>query len=140
MDVEAFPHYVIEVVSKFMGERLAQEFVYWFGSAYGEKYAERYLKMGIPEDKIVQLLPAIPAVVTGWGIVEVVKYSPEEGEVVVKIYNDFESESARLNGASPTNNFMRGMLAGVVSRIWGAKVYASAEYKDGYILVTARKR
>ena len=50
MDVEAFPQYVIQTASNLMGERLAQEFIYWFGVAYGEKVAERYLKMGIPGD------------------------------------------------------------------------------------------
>ena len=140
MDVESFPIYMIKTLANMVGERLAQEFIYWFGVAYGEKVAERFLKMGVTQDMLPLAIAAFTAVFTGWGIVEVIEYEPENGEAVVKIYNDFESESAIINGSKPTNNFMRGIIAGISSKVSGAKVYASAEYKDGYILVTVKKR
>ncbi|AKG39239.1 hypothetical protein MA03_08395 [Infirmifilum uzonense] len=140
MDVEAFPSYMIKTASNLMGEKLAQEFVYWFGLAYGEKVAERYQKVGIPNDKIIFLLPMIISVTTGWGVAEIVEYSPQEGRLVAKLYNDFESESAILNGEKPTNNFLRGVLAGIFAKLWNVKVRTSTEFKDGYTLVTVTKR
>ncbi|MEZ0346145.1 MAG: hypothetical protein ABWK01_06315 [Infirmifilum sp.] len=140
MNVEAFPEHVIQTVSRFVGEKLAQEFIYWFGVSYGEHLVEKYRKMVMTEEQILNLLLMISAVITGFGIGEIVEYSPAAGKAVVRFYNDFEVESARLNGRKPTNNFLRGIAAGVASKLWNAKVYATAEYKDGYTLITVQKK
>jgi len=140
MDVEAFPQYMIEVVSKLVGERLAQEFIYWFGVAYGEKVVERFQRMGFAPDLMPLAVAVMASVFAGWCIAEIVEYEPEEGRAAVKIYYDFESESAALNRAKPTNNFLRGVVAGIMSRISQSRVYATAEYKDDHVLITVRKR
>jgi hypothetical protein len=58
----------------------------------------------------------------------------------VKIINDFESESALLNGAKPTNNFLRGVLAGAFEKLIDAKTHAIAEFKDGFTVISVEKR
>ncbi|WP_041726019.1 XylR N-terminal domain-containing protein [Caldisericum exile] len=140
MDVEAFPDYMIKSTGNIMGERMAQEFVYWFGYSYGEKVAERYIKLGAQKEVIPSIVAAKTALFTGWGIPEILELSLERGKLLVKIYNDFESESAVLNGSKPTNNFMRGVLAGAFSKLTGSKTHAIAEFKGGFSVISVDKR
>jgi predicted hydrocarbon binding protein len=93
---------------------MAREFLYWFGYSYGEKVAERYLSMGIPKEIIPKITAAISTFVAGWGIPEFLELSLDRGRLVVKLHNDFESESAQINGSEPTNSFFRGMLAALL--------------------------
>lgn len=140
MDVEAFPEYMIKSTANIMGERIAQEFVYWFGYSYGEKVAERYLNIGAPKESIPMIVAATTTLFTGWGIPEILELSLERGKFIAKIYNDFESESATINNAKPTNNFMRGVLAGAFSKLINAKTHAVAEFKDGFTVISVEKR
>jgi hypothetical protein len=139
MDVNAFPEYMIKSTANIMGERMAREFIYWFGYSYGEKVAERYLSMGIPKEIIPKITAAISTFVAGWGIPEFLELSLDRGRLVVKLHNDFESESAQINGSEPTNNFFRGMLAGAFAKLIGAKTHATAEFKDGATVIVVEK-
>lgn len=140
MDVEAFPDYMIKSTANIMGERMAQEFIYWFGYSYGEKVAERYINLGALKELIPSIVAATTTFFTGWGVPEILEMSLERGKLLVKIYNDFESESAISNGSKPTNNFMRGVLAGAFSKLINAKTHAVAEFKDGFTVISVEKR
>jgi hypothetical protein len=63
----------------------------------------------------------------------------EKGRYVAKLHNDFETESARLNNMEPSVNFLRGMLAGIFSKLIGAKTHATAEFIDDGVIVTIEK-
>ncbi|MGB9832241.1 MAG: hypothetical protein ACPLPP_01875 [Caldisericum exile] len=140
MDVEAFPGYIIKSTGAIMGERMAQEFVYWFGYSYGERVAERYINLGMPKEIVPHFVAAITTFFTGWGIPQILEMSLERGKLLVKIINDFESESALLNGAKPTNNFLRGVLAGSFAKLIDAKTHAIAEFKDGFTVISVERR
>jgi predicted hydrocarbon binding protein len=140
MDVEAFPEYMIKSTANIMGERMAREFIYWFGYSYGEKATEWYLSMGIPKEIIPKIAAAISTFIAGWGIPEFLELSLDRGRLVVKLHNDFESESAQINGSEPTNNFFRGLLAGAFAKLIGAKTHATAEFKDGVTVIVVEKR
>jgi len=140
MDVSAFPEHMIKTTAGFMGEKLAREFVYWFGYGYGEVIAERHLKLGMPRELIPQLVAALSSCLTGWGVVEILEANFEEGRLTVKITNDFEVESALKGGSEPSNNFMRGVVAGAFAKLIGAKTYATAEVKDGVTIIRVTKR
>jgi len=140
MDVNAFPEYMIKSTANIMGERMAREFIYWFGFAYGDKVMERYLAMGIPEEQAPYVVAAVTSVVTGWGTPEILEYNINTGRLVVQIHNDFETESAKLNNSQPTNNFMRGVLAGGMARIFGSKVLATANFSNGITTIVVEKR
>ena len=64
----------------------------------------------------------------------------EKGRYVAKLHNDFETESARLNNMEPSVNFLRGMLAGIFSKLIGAKTHATAEFSYDGVIVTVEKR
>ena len=64
----------------------------------------------------------------------------EIGKYVAKLYNDFETESARLNNMEPSVNFLRGMLAGIFSKLIGAKTHATAEFIDDGVIITVEKK
>jgi len=140
MNVDAFPEYMIKSTANIMGERMAREFLYWFGYSYGEVLAETYLKLGTPKEMVPKIVGAITTFFTGWGIPEFLELSLERGRLVVKLYNDFESESAQVNGSEPTNNFLRGLLAGAFAKLIGAKTHATAEFKDGATVLVVEKR
>jgi predicted hydrocarbon binding protein len=138
MNVGAFPGYIIK--GNVLGEKLAKETLYWFGYTYGEVVAERYLSMGIPKEMVPKVAGAITTFFTGWEIPEILELNFERGRLVAKLYNDFESESAQLNGSEPTNNFLRGMFAGIFAKFINAKTKATAEFKDGATVITVEKR
>lgn len=140
MDVSAFPEYMIKSTANIMGEKMAREFIYWFGYSYGEKMAERYLQLGIPKENIPEIVSAITTFFTGWGIPEILESDFEKGKILVKVINDFESESAIKNGSKPTNNFLRGVFAGGFAKLIDAKTHAIAEFKDGFTYITVVKR
>ncbi|MBP8612639.1 MAG: XylR N-terminal domain-containing protein [Candidatus Atribacteria bacterium] len=140
MNVDAFPSYMIKSTANIMGERMAQEFLYWFGYTYGEKTLETYQNLGVPTEQIPEVVAAFTAFFTGWGIPEILEFSPERGRLLVKLHNDFESASAIMNNEKPTNNFMRGVLAGMFAKALNTKVRATSEYKDGVTFITVEKR
>jgi predicted hydrocarbon binding protein len=139
MDVNAFPEYMIKSTADIMGEKMAREFTYWFGYSYGEKVAERYLSMGTPKEMVPKIVGAITTFFAEWGIPEFLELNRDGGRLVAKFYNDFESESAQVNGSEPTNNFLRGVLAGAFSKLIGAKTHATAEFKDGATVIVVEK-
>jgi predicted hydrocarbon binding protein len=140
MNVEAFPEYMIKSTADIMGEKMAREFIYWFGYAYGEVMGETYLKLGTSKEMILKIAGAIATFFTGWGIPEFLELSLDRGRLVVKLHNDFESESAQINGSEPTNNFFRGVLAGAFAKLIGTKTHATAEFKDGATVIVVEKR
>jgi len=140
MDVSAFPEYMIKSTANIMGEKIAKEFLYWFGYSYGEAITERYVKLGIPKEQIPDILASISTFFIGWGIPEFLELSFEKGKAVVKIINDFETESAIKNGSKPTNNFFKGAIAGMFAKLINAKTHATAEFKDGVTIITVVKR
>jgi len=140
MNVEAFPEYMIKSTADIMGEKMAREFIYWFGYAYGEVMGETYLKLGTPKEMVLKIAGAIATFFTGWGIPEFLELNLDGGRLVAKFYNDFESESTQVNGSEPTNNFFRGVLAGVFSKLIGAKTLATAKFKDGATVIVVEKR
>jgi hypothetical protein len=140
MDVNAFPEYMIKSTADIMGEKMAREFIYWFGYAYGEKITEAYIKSGIPKEIIPKINAAMATFFIGWGIPEILELNFERGRLIVKLHNDFESESAQVNGSEPTNNFFRGVLAGIFAKLINAKTHATAEFKDGATVIVVEKR
>jgi|GEM_PF-1504649 len=140
MGVDAFPAYMIKSTANIMGERIAREFLYWFGFSYGETVAQRYLNIGIPKELVPKYTAAASTLFGGWGISEILEFDLEKGKLVIKVYNDFETESAQLNGAEPTNNFVRGMWAGALSKVINEKTHATAEFKEGVTIITVEKR
>jgi len=64
----------------------------------------------------------------------------ENGRYVAKLYNDFETESARLNNMEPSVNFLRGMLAGIFSKLIGAEARVTEEFSDDGVIITVEKR
>jgi predicted hydrocarbon binding protein len=138
MNVGAFPGYLIK--GNVLGEKLAKEVLYWFGYTYGEVMGETYLKLGTPKEMVLKIAGAIATFFTGWGIPEFLELNLDGGRLVAKFYNDFESESAQINGSEPTNNFFRGVLAGAFSKLIGAKTKATAEFKDGATVIVVEKR
>jgi len=138
VSVDAFPGYLIK--ENILGEKLAKEALYWFGCTYGEVVAERYLSMGIPKEMIPNVTGAVMALFGGWGFPEFIESDLEKGRLVLKIYDDFETESARINNAEPSVNFLRGMVAGMFSKVINEKTHATAEFKEGVTIITVEKR
>jgi predicted hydrocarbon binding protein len=140
MNVDAFPEYMIKSTANIMGEKLAREFIYWFGYSYGEVVAERYLSMGIPKQMIPNVTGAVMALFGGWGFPEFIESDLEKGRLVVKVYDDFETESARINKTEPSCNYIRGLFAGLLSKLINAKTHATAEFRDGATVIVVEKR
>ena len=140
IEVNTFPGGIIKSIADIMGERMANEFIYRFGYNYGEDFAEEHLKRGIPKEKIPKLRSSLCAIFTGWVTAEPLELDFEKGRYVAKLYNDFETESARLNNMEPSVNFLRGMLAGIFSKLIGAKTHATSEFSDDGVIVTVEKR
>jgi predicted hydrocarbon binding protein len=138
MSAESFPGYMIK--GNVLGEKLAKETLYWFGYTYGEEAAERYLSMGTPKEMVPNVIGAIMALFAGWGIPELVESDLEKGRLVVKVYDDFEAESAIINNIEPSCDYIRGVFAGVISKLINAKTKATAEFKDGATVITVEKR
>jgi predicted hydrocarbon binding protein len=138
MSAESFPGQMIKL--NVLGDKLAKEVLYWFGYVYGEGVAERYLSMGIPKEMIPNVTGAFMALFGGWGIPELVESDLEKGRLVVKVYDDFESESARINNIEPSCNYIRGLFSGLLSKLINAKTHATAEFKDGATVLVVEKR
>jgi predicted hydrocarbon binding protein len=138
VSVDAFPGYLIK--ENIVGEKLAKETLYWFGNTYGEVVAERYLSMGIPKEMVPNVTGAVMALFGGWGFPELVEFDLEKGRLVVKVYDDFETESAEINNIEPSCNYIRGVFAGLLSKLINAKTKATAEFKDGATVIVVEKR
>jgi len=67
MNVDAFPSYMIKSTANIMGERMAQEFLYWFGYTYGEKTLETYQNLGMPTEQIPEVVAAFTAFLRAGG-------------------------------------------------------------------------
>jgi predicted hydrocarbon binding protein len=52
----------------------------------------------------------------GWGNIELVKYSPEENEIVLRLYHSFECEAFK-GSEKPMSSFVKGHINGLVSGI-----------------------
>ena len=140
LDAEAFYEYTVRSLMNLVGERLAEKFVYLMGAMYGEKLAEYFLKMRLPRSIIPQIIAAYASVFTGWGVFELLKVDAEKSEAVVKIYNDFEDESAVRVGNKATCNFLRGVIEGVASKLFATKVHSSVERLDDCTVITVMRR
>jgi predicted hydrocarbon binding protein len=138
MSAESFPGQMIKL--NVLGDKLAKETLYWFGYIYGEGVFERYLSMGVPKEMIPNVAGAIMALFAGWGIPEFIESDLEKGRLVVKVYDDFETESAGMNNLEPSCNFVRGFFSGLLSKLINAKTKATAEFKDGATVITVEKR
>jgi len=138
LDVTFFPGFILK--ENLLGEKLVSKFLYFFGYNYGEVVGERYIKMGLSNDKILKVPAAFSTLFLGWGIPEILEVDFEKGRLLVKVTNDFETESAIKNGLEPQNNYLRGVFAGLFSKLINAKTHATAEFKDGVTYITVEKR
>ena len=137
MSVDAFPGYLIK--ENILGEKLAKEVLYLFGYTYGEVVAERYLSMGIPKEMIPNVTGAVMALFGGWGFPEFIESDLEKGRLVLKVYDDFETESTRINNVEPSCNYIRGLFSSLLSKLINAKTHATAEFKDGATVIVVEK-
>ena len=137
MNTDSFPGDMIKL--NVLGDKLAKEVLYWFGHVYGEGAVERYLSMGIPKEMLLNFIGAILALFLGWGVPEFIESDFEKGRLVVKVYDDFETESERIKNIEPSSNYIRGLFAGILSKLIGAKAYATAEFKDGATVIVVEK-
>jgi predicted hydrocarbon binding protein len=142
MSVKAFPGYMIK--ENTLCEELTKEALYWFGYNYGENIANSYgediTNSEISGENLLKLTGTIMALFAGWGIPEFIEYDLKKGRLVVKVYDDFETESARINNIEPSSNYLRGLFSGIFAKIIGAKTKATAEFKDGVTIITVEKR
>lgn len=134
MDIKAFPAYMIKVTKQIVG-KMAPQFIYWFGYAYGEDVADRYLSLGMPPEDVVTFIFAFTAAVTGWGIAKVEEFSIEKKYIRIKVWNDFETESNRINNENDTVGFLRGVAAGLFSKILNEKMETAYKIEgDSFIM------
>ena len=125
MDASAFPAFMIKTTEDVVG-RIAKEFVYWFGYGYGEKVAERQKEFGLTDEQALKVVFAMAACHSGWGIAKIEELNFEKQYMRIKIFNDFESESAEIAGSGTDKDlsFIKGVGAGLVGGITGKKIVA----------------
>jgi len=135
MDVSYFPAFMVKVTEEIVGP-IAKEFIYWFGYAYGEKVAERYLEMGIPKEGVLPIVFAFGAVYAGWSVNKIEEFDFEKPYLQTITYNDFETESAKLSGKDGELKFSTGVVAGIFNKLTGVKPRISKKrLKDGSLIV-----
>ncbi len=135
MDVSYFPAFMIKVTEEVVGP-IAKEFIYWFGYAYGEKVAERYLEEGIPKEHVLPVVFAFGAVYAGWGVNKIEEFDYEKPYLRTLTYNDFETESAKRVGRDSELKFSTGVIAGIFNKLTGKKPRISKKrMKDGSLIV-----
>ena len=140
MDASAFPAFMIKTTEDVVG-RIAKEFVYWFGYGYGEKVAERQKEMGLTNDQALKVVFAVAACHSGWGIVKVEEIDFDKPYMKIKVFNDFESESAEMigGGADRDLSFIKGVGSGLISGITGKKIIAKVINADNYTIMEFRE-
>ncbi len=135
MDVSYFPAFMVKVTEEIVGP-IAKEFIYWFGYAYGEKVAERYLEAGIPKEYVLPVVFAFGAVYAGWSVNKIEEFDFEKPYLRTLTFNDFETESAKRVGRNSELKFSTGVVAGIFNELTGKKPRISKKrLKDGSLIV-----
>jgi len=94
--------------------------LYHIGYALGEIAGRKYAPEELTEDFIREDLLAFQAY--GWGVLEIVKIDLEEPEVIIRLYDLFESAHVRGRKDKPHCHFVRGFLAGLLTVFLNTKM------------------
>ncbi len=135
MDVTSFPAFMVKVTEEVVGP-IAKEFIYWFGYAYGEKVAERYMEAGIPKEHILPIVFAFAAVYGGWSVNKIEEVDYEKPYLRILTFNDFETESAKAVGKDNDLKFTTGVFSGIFHKLTGVKPQVTTKrLKDGSLIM-----
>jgi predicted hydrocarbon binding protein len=98
--------------------------LYYQGFAIGRRMCQAYREdTGLEDPKALVGLGKAYFRTVGWGILDVVKMSLEAGEAQVRVYQSFECETGR-GSETPYGHFIRGILAGFFTNIFGEEAKA----------------
>ncbi len=140
LDVSIFPALLVKTTSEIVGP-MADQFIHWFGYKYGEEVVHRYEKSGVPKEQILPIVLAFAAVVAGWSVDKIEEIDYDKSYMRVKVYNDFETESANSIGTDSSLKFSSGVFAGIFDTITGKKTKISiARNADGSITAEFTRR
>jgi len=140
LDVSIFPALLVKTTSEIVGP-MADQFIHWFGYKYGEEVVHRYEKLGVPKEQILPILLAFAAVVAGWSVDKIEEIDYGKPYMRIRVYNDFEMESAEAIGADSSLKFSSGVVAGIFDTITGIKTKIGVTRNpDGSITVEFTKR
>lgn len=140
LDVSIFPALLIKTTSEMVGP-MADQFIHWFGYKYGEELVHRYKKLGVPKEQILHIVFAFAAVVTGWSVDKIEEVDYEKPYLKTRVFNDFETESAKAMGMDSGFKLSSGVLAGIFDTITGKKTKITVSREpDGSIIVELTKR
>jgi len=140
LDVSIFPALLVKTTSEIVGP-MADQFIHWFGYKYGEEVVHRYEKLSVPKEQVLPIVLAFAAVVAGWSVDKIEEIDYEKPYMRVRVYNDFETESAESIGADSSLKFSSGVFAGIFDTITGKKTKISiSRNPDGSITAEFTKR
>jgi predicted hydrocarbon binding protein len=140
LDVSIFPALLVKTTSEIVGP-MADQFIHWFGYKYGEEVVHRYEKLGVPKEQILPIVLAFAAVVAGWSVDKIEEVDYEKPYLRVRVFNDFETESAKAIGTDSSLKFSSGVFAGIFDTITGKKTKIAVSRKpDGSIIAEFTKR
>ncbi len=140
LDVSIFPALLVKTTSEIVGP-MADQFIHWFGYKYGEEVVHRYEKLSVPKEQILPIVLAFASVVAGWSVDKIEEIDYEKPYMRVKVYNDFETESANSIGTDSSLKFSSGVFAGIFDTITGKKTKISITMNaDGSITAEFTRR
>lgn len=113
---------LIDSIEEIAGEKEARLVLETAGYRTGLIVSDFYLKsIGKPEE-ILEKLPNT-YVTAGWGLTEILSYSIEKKTAVVQFCNGWEYKVNVAQGKEEEGTFMPGHWAGVLTGIFGSKVW-----------------
>jgi len=99
----------------------ASVILYEMGMRAGKVIVEEVAECGIPEKDMMKVIAAM-GVARGWGITEILSWDPKAARLVLRIWENFECKPLAGRKRKPHSHLMRGLIAGIVSRLTGQPV------------------
>ena len=99
----------------------ASVILYEMGVRAGKVIVEEVVECGIREEDVLKVLAAL-GVARGWGITEILSWDPRAVRLVLRVWENFECKPLAGRKRKPHSHFMRGVIAGIVSKLTGQPV------------------
>jgi len=99
----------------------ASVILYEMGMRAGKVIVEEIAECGIPEEDVLKVLTAL-GVARGWGITEILSWDLKAARLALRVWENFECKPLAGKKRKPHSHFMRGLIAGVVSKLTGQPV------------------